>query len=617
LSPFGLFFYLGILFSSKSFTERKSDKGFEIDAIRFEMFKIYLLKNTIKDAHQANIQYLILHLVFVVIPAIYSNKILKNFYMSRTFLPLAEKFNSIVKYEGKEIRFNEFQDKLGSNLVLDSICGGNDSDCKYPVSFRKILQYLITSINMYLTKCEIVGGDAFAFYDESVKFISDIDAKLYYNKTSVTYYIFCITQILIMLRYFIFKNKYFNFTKQYSISLGEVPIEFRIDTSKQNFKCAVRYLPLRPFPVNLVSLDIKFNCSVIVNPSSQKRLGYKTYLKYSPLDISFIKNDGNIKTKITSSRVLGDVRLMQKQPNAANLNLISDSSYYYFTPVKSPEWLIDDIKKTHSDQIKKAQREAAGKLGKDESRLKVLTDLLKNKTDSSFDSEGFELKMREKKEQIHSVETPEEQEFLKDLQEMFKYYFERCAEVLDKATNKTTIPDMVTNLQEELTNITENNKYKYFIDKYVQIQKNNSWEVVSPSDIFKKTKTFLNFKTKTPLISQQMRTTSTNIIDTDILLMKEPDEYESEEGQGLLLEKQRLEQQNRTNTQKLQLSMKTTVPQDRKQLRLGAENPYGGKSNKNTKKILKYKKTLTRKTRITRNKKQNKHLKNKTKKNRK
>jgi len=612
LSPFGLLFYLGILFSSKSFTERKSDKGFEIDVIRFEMFKKYLLTNAIHDAGQADIQYLIIHLAFVLIPTIYSNKILQNFYMSRTFLPLAEKFNSIVRYEKEEISFNKFQDKLGSDLVLDSICGGNTSDCKYPVSFRKILQYLITSINKYLTKCEIVGGDAFAFYDESVEFISDIDAKLYYNKTRATYYIFCITQILIMLRYFIFKNKYFNFTKKYSISLGNVPIEFRIDTTNQNFKCAVRYLPLRLFPVNLVSLDIKFNCSVIANPSSSfGKLAYKTYLKYSPLDISFITNDGNIQTNITSStssRVSGYVPLRPKQQTDPNLNLISDSSNYYFTPVKSPEWLIDDITKTHSDPIKKAQREAAGKLKKDESRLKVLTELQQKKEDPSFDSDRFELTMRQKKEQIHLVETLEE-EFLKDLQEMFKYYFESCAKVLDIATNKTTTPVMVNNLQRELTNKTVDNKYKNFIDKYVKIQKNNIWEFVSPSDIFKKTKIFLNFKTKKPLISQQMITTTTNNIDTDISRMKEQDEEqdeneseegqefdadispmeeqdeehdenESEEGQefdtdispmeeqdeehdeneseeGQELEKQRFEQQKLTNPQKLELLMKT------------------------------------------------------------
>lgn len=529
LSLYGLFFFMYMMNSSDT-SSRARNKLVDVDAIRKWAFIKHgaLARVIVHSTKQENIKYLILHTVLTLLPNMFDYIPAKqsqdptagmtgkrfppstvapakvaNYFMSKVFIPLIERFNCPISYNPArasgdttlEIRYSEFENMIGSDLVLNASCGGTVT-CPSSLSIRKMVQWFLTSVRLFLGKdCMEIGGDAFAFYDPSVKYSSDIDAKFYYASMSTSntrahksVYIFCITQWMLMLRRFLHTQRFFKSTKQFLIEVGDVEMTLTLSPNKDpdQYVSAVRFIPKSSrFPIDLVSLDVKLmytieytsESTVMRNTPKQPLRGI---MQFAPIDISVVQHppakEINMEGDETDEVWFPSVPVTSHLRNGApsKVNLVQHNGMYYGTPVASPTWLLREIESIHSDPDARKNRESAGKIEKDLRRKEMMEKILANRGEFEARLNSLRVKM----DQIKDIDSPQEEQFNDLFQRATQYYltaFRTAIESQKNGNNYLILKSALDTLKR--TAVTRQpNHYLQFLNSTLQITPAVLWE---------------------------------------------------------------------------------------------------------------------------------------------
>jgi hypothetical protein len=286
LSLLGLF-----IFSMFLSRPRIEEKGVNIDDTRFYLYKRHLLPSLIATVHQADIQQLIIHVVFVLYPAVFdTNQIYYEQKRLDVFFKLLTNFNVLIQYDDGDILFKDFLARINS-VILDT-----------PVrigmpSLRQLLNYAICGIHYYNdnVKCILSGGDVLRRYlDETiVATTNDIDAKVFYQ-TNILKYKTQVVAILHLLTHYLKLYKYFKVNAIYKFKIANIPFVFHIFSINQEFISSVRILPR--FVKPLISMDIKLKYTIYPElriTNSNMTLSLFGELLLSPMDFAFWKKKNN------------------------------------------------------------------------------------------------------------------------------------------------------------------------------------------------------------------------------------------------------------------------------------------------------------------------------------
>jgi hypothetical protein len=375
---------------------RIEEKGINIDDTRHFLFQKHLMEKLLSKLKQPSIENLIIHIIFVIFPAIFST----NYELKRKdiFIKLLSTYNVSVEFKNKPIFFKDFIATFNSYEILDKY------ENNMP-SLRQLLQYAICGLHYYNKNisCIISGGDVLRRYlDENIiEITNDIDAKLFYSQSEkmseVNIYKSQVIAILQLLGHFLHQHRYFKWDKEFIINIANIPFSFHIHSTTQEYVTSTRMLPKFVKPLISMDLKLKYTFHRLDNnnthtlekpitpitpllgesPMHSRKVNDSSLhseLLFAPMDFVFWKKNFN-KTKAVILNI----------PSTESTTCFYDvfSKKYLSTPLFSPQEIISEIKTLRQKPFL-LNRIIQGKDKKDEYRLQKMQEILPKLTNEYF-----------------------------------------------------------------------------------------------------------------------------------------------------------------------------------------------------------------------------------------